>query len=295
MVLERDAYPPGVPCWIDTAQPDPEAAVTFYQGLFGWEFVDRMPADVPGQYFVARLRGRDVAAVASQPEWMPPVPVWSTYIAVDSVDDATAKVEEVGGTTLVEPFDVLDAGRMGTFTDPFGAVFSVWEANRHIGAQLVNEPNTWNWSDLNTRDPEGSKAFYGAVFGWEADTVDLGFGQGTMFRRPGYGHILDLKDPDLRRRQAAAGWPPGFEDTICWIRPMTADQFPDDVPPHWSVTFAVDDTDVIVERATELGGGVEMPAMDLGEVKMAALRDPQGAVFFVSRYQPGKPIPEESP
>ena len=160
MVLERNAYPSGVPCWIDTAQPDPEAAVAFYQGLFGWEFVDRMPADVPGQYFLAQLRGRDVAAVGSVREGMPTTPVWSTYIAVDSADDAAAKVEEAGGTTLMEPFDVLDAGRMATFTDPFGAVFSVWEANQHIGAQLVNEPNTWNWSDLNTRDPEGCKAFY---------------------------------------------------------------------------------------------------------------------------------------
>ena len=287
MVLERNTYPSGVPCWIDTAQPDPESAVAFYRGLFDWEFVDRMPADVAGQYFLAQLRGRDVAAVGSVREGMPTTPVWSTYIAVHSADDAAAKVEEAGGTTLMEPFDVLDAGRMATFADPFGAVFSVWEANQHIGAQLVNEPNTWNWSDLNTRDPEGCKAFYGAVFGWEADTVDFGYGQATMFRRPGYGHILDLKDPDLRRRQAAAGWPTGFEDTIGWIRPMTADQFPEDLPPHWSVTFAVDDTDAMVQRATELGGAVEMPAMDFGEIRIAALRDPQGAGFLVSRYQPG--------
>jgi hypothetical protein len=119
MVLERDAYPSGVPCWIDTAQPDPEAAVAFYRGLFGWEFVDRMPADVPGQYFLAKRRGRDVAAVGSVREGMPTTPVWSTYIAVDSADDAAAKVEEAGGTTLMEPFDFLDAGRMATFTDPF--------------------------------------------------------------------------------------------------------------------------------------------------------------------------------
>jgi predicted enzyme related to lactoylglutathione lyase len=89
MLLERDGYPPGVPCWVDTAQPDPEAAVRFYGGLFGWEFEDRMPADSPGRYFVAQLQGRDVAAVGSQPEDWPPAAVWNTYVWVDSAD-ATA-------------------------------------------------------------------------------------------------------------------------------------------------------------------------------------------------------------
>ena len=65
---ERDGYIPGVPCWIDTSQPDPEAALPFYTGLFGWEFEDVMPPDSPGRYFIARLRGGDVAAVGSQPE-----------------------------------------------------------------------------------------------------------------------------------------------------------------------------------------------------------------------------------
>jgi predicted enzyme related to lactoylglutathione lyase len=89
-VLERSEYPPGVPCWIDTAQPDPEVAARFYGGLFGWEFEDQMPSDAPGNYFMARLHGRDVAAVGSQPDQAPPTPVWNTYIAVDSADDAAA-------------------------------------------------------------------------------------------------------------------------------------------------------------------------------------------------------------
>ena len=57
---ERDGYIPGVPSWVDTSQPDPEAAVGFYSGLFGWEFEDVMPPGSEGKYFIARLRGRDV-------------------------------------------------------------------------------------------------------------------------------------------------------------------------------------------------------------------------------------------
>lgn len=285
-MLERDGYPAGVPCWVDTGQPDPEAAVRFYRGLFGWEFEDRMPADSPGRYFVARLRGRAVAAVGSQPEAAPPTPVWNTYIWVDSADQAAAKVKAAGGNALMEPFDVLDAGRMGVLSDPSGAVFCVWQAKESKGAQLVNEPGTWNFSELNTRDPEGAKAFYGAVFGWEADTLDLGEGDTTMWRLPGYGDFLEKNDPDLRRRLATDGASEGFEDAVAWLLPMTSDQFPDDVPPHWSITFAVDDTDEVVDRAAELGGTVMVPPFDAPFVRMAVLSDPQGAVFTVSKYEP---------
>jgi uncharacterized protein len=286
-LLERDGYPAGVPCWVDTGQPDPEAAVEFYAGLFGWEFEDRMPADSPGRYFVAQLRGRDVAAVGSQPEQAPPTPAWNTYVWVDSADDTTAKVKAAGGNALVEPFDVLEAGRMAVLTDPEGAVFCVWQAKEHKGAQLVNEPGTWNFSELNTRDPEGAKAFYGTVFGWEADTLDFGEGQTTMWRLPGYGDFLERRDPDLRRRMAADGAPEGFEDAVAWLIPMTSDQYPDDVPPHWNVTFAVDDADAVADRAAKLGGQVRVPPFDAPFVRMTVLSDPQGAAFTASKYVPG--------
>jgi uncharacterized protein len=286
-VLERDGYPAGVPCWVDTGQPDPEAAVEFYGGLFGWEFEDRMPADSPGRYFVAQLRGRDVAAVGSQPEQAPPTPGWNTYVWVDSADDTTAKVKAAGGNALMEPFDVLDAGRMAVLTDPEGAVFCVWQAKEHKGAQLVNEPGTWNFSELNTRDPEGAKAFYGTVFGWEAETLDYGDGQTTMWRLPGYGDFLERRDPDLRRRMAADGAPEGFEDAVAWLIPMTSDQYPDDVPPHWNVTFAVDDADAVADRAAKLGGQVRVPPFDAPFVRMTVVSDPQGAAFTASKYVPG--------
>ena len=286
-MLERDGYPAGVPCWVDTGQPDPEAAVEFYGGLFGWEFEDRMPADSPGRYFVAQLRGRDVAAVGSQPEQAPPTPGWNTYVWVDSADDTTAKVKAAGGKALMEPFDVLEAGRMAVLTDPEGAVFSVWQAKEHKGAQLVNEPGTWNFSELNTRDPEGAQAFYGTVFGWEADTLDYGEGQTTMWRLPGYGDFLERRDPDLRRRMAADGAPEGFEDAVAWLIPMTSDQYPDDVPSHWNVTFAVDDADAVADRAAKLGGQVRVPPFDAPFVRMTVLSDPQGAAFTASKYVPG--------
>ena len=262
----------------------------FYGELLGWEFENRLPADAPGRYFIAELRGRAVAAIGSRPDAAPAAAAaaaaWNTYIGVDSADDAAARAIEAGGSALAEPFDVADAGRMAVLADPSGAVFCVWQANRRKGAQLVNEPGTWNWSDLNTRDPEGAKAFYGAMFGWEASRVDLGEGAYTMWRRPGYGDFLEAGEPDLRRRQADQGAPPGFEDAVGWLLPMTSDEFAEDVPPHWSVTFAVDDTDSIADRAAALGGKVTVPPFDAGVVRVAVLSDPQGAAFSVNTFTP---------
>ena len=185
----------------------------------------------------------------------------------------------------MDPFDVLDAGRMAVFADPAGAVFCLWQPNDHRGAQLVNEPNTWNWSDLNTRDPKGAQNFYGAVFGWQADAADLETLGFTFWRLPGYGDFLAMGDPDLRRRQADAGVPPGFADAIAAFVVIAADQAAE-VAPHWSVTFAVDDTDAAAARAVELGGRVVSPPVDTPPVRRAVLADPQGAEFAVNTYTP---------
>ena len=285
-MLERDGYPAGVPCWVDTGQPDPEAAVAFYGDLFGWEFEDRTPAGSQQRYHVAQLRGRDVAAVGSRPDGAPSTPAWNTYIAVESADEGAAKTREAGGSVLMEPFDVSDAGRMGVFADPSGAAFYVWQAKERSGAQLVNEPGTWNFSELNTRDPDGAKAFYGAVFGWEASGLDADGGEFGFWRVPGYGDFLEQRDPDVRRRQADVGAPKGFEDAVAWLVPMTSDQLPDDALPHWSVTFAVADADLIADRAAKLGGKVLVPPLDAPWVRMTVLSDPQGAVFTASKFTP---------
>jgi predicted enzyme related to lactoylglutathione lyase len=280
-MLERDGYMPGVPCWIDTAQPDPEAAAAFYGELFGWEFEDVMPADSPGPYLIGRIRGGDVAAVSSQPEGAPPTPAWNTYIWVESADETASKVREAGGRVVSEPFDVMDAGRMAVVTDPEGAAFCVWQAKEHKGARIVNEHGSLNFNGLNTRDVEGAKAFYGSVFGWEILGLDGGVG---MWRLPGYGSFLEESDPGLRERMAQAGAPEGFEDVVAAINTIGDDK--PDVPPHWDVTFGVDDADAIAETAAKLGGQVVVPPFDAPWVRMTVITDPQGATFIASKFVP---------
>jgi predicted enzyme related to lactoylglutathione lyase len=276
---ERDRYIPGVPCWIDTSQPDPEAAVAFYGDLFDWDLDDVMPAGSPVSYFMARLRGRDVAAVTSVPPGAPPIAVWNTYIWVESADEVAAKVAAAGGTTLMEPGDVQDAGRVGVFADPEGAVFGVFQANRHRGARIVNESGTLNFNGLNTRGVEAAKRFYGSVFGWRTLTLPGGF---EMWTLPGYGDHLEHDRPSLREDMAAVGAPAGFEDVVASINPLSDEQ--GTVPAHWSVTFAVDDADATAQRATELGGKVLVAPFDAPWVRMAVLADPQGATFIASKF-----------
>ena len=278
---ERDGYLPGVPCWIDTSQPDPEAAVDFYRGLFGWDLEDVMPPDSPGKYFIGRIRGLNVAAVGSIPEGAPPQAMWNTYIWVDSADESASKVRDAGGRVVMEPFDVATAGRMAVFTDPEGAAFCVWQAKDDKGARIVNEAGTLVFNGLNTRDVEAAKAFYGAVFGWT--TLQLGPGV-AMWTLPGYGDHLEESNPNLRKQIADAGAQPGFEDVVAAINPIGDDQ--PDTPAHWSVTFAIDDADATADKAAELGGKVLSPPMDAPWVRMTVLADPQGATFIASKYVP---------
>jgi hypothetical protein len=275
----RDGYIAGVPCWVDTSQPDPDAAVDFYRGFFGWEFRDAMPPGSDGKYFIAQLGGGDVAAVGSIPEGAPQMATWNTYIWVDSADDTAATVRDAGGSVVMAPFDVMDAGRMGVFADPEGAVFCVWQAKANRGAQVVNEPGSLNFNGLNTRDVAGAKAFYGSVFGWGTLVLD---GGAEMWTLPGYGDHLELSNPGVRKQTVEMGGPEEFVDVVASINPIPDDQ--PDTPPHWSVTFMVADADAAAAKATELGGAVIVPPMDVPWSRMTIIRDPQGASFIASQF-----------
>jgi hypothetical protein len=254
---ERDAYEHGVPSWADHSSSDPEAAARFYGGLFGWETENVMPPDSGGQYFMARLRGRDVAALSSQ---MSPGPVlWTTYITVDDADATAAKVSDAGGTVFAEPFDVFDSGRMAVLADNSGAPFSIWQAGQHIGAGLVNEPGAMSWNEVMTRDPDGAALFYREVFGWRAASMPFAGEEYTVWHLPGGG------DPD----------------GVAGMLPMVSEQWPADIPPQWRVYFSVEDTDATGSRAEELGGRVAVPSFDSDVGRIAVLYDPLGAPFSV--------------
>jgi predicted enzyme related to lactoylglutathione lyase len=279
----REGFPPGVPCWIDTERADPKAAAAFYGGLFGWRFEERGTTDDGARYLVATLHGSDVAAIAAARPGASPSPMWNTYVGVASADAAVARVRDAGGTVIAEPFELSSAGRMAVCADPSGVTFRVWQPRAIKGAQAVNEPGSWNFSELNTDDPDGARRFYGAVFGWEFDEVDLGPSTGIMVRLPGYADFLEQFDPGIRQRHNDFGAPPGYSECVAWILPLSGEG----ASPNWSVTFAVDDTDAVAARSRALGGTPLVEPQDIGPVRSAVIRDPHGAVFTASSFDPG--------
>jgi predicted enzyme related to lactoylglutathione lyase len=229
-----------------------------------------MPGDPPGQYYVARVRGRDVAGIGSHPGGSAPVPpVWSTYVCVDSAEEAVTMATDAGGSLAEGPFDALPAGRLAVLRDPAGAPVCVWEAGVREGAQLVNEPRAWAMSSLNTTDPEGAKAFYGAVFGWQAEPFGAGGAQITLWRLPGY----------------VGGEPhqPVPRDVVGVMAPTSGNGSAGGVQPHWSVDFWVEDADATADHASRVGGQVIVAPFDIPGFRSAVLADPQGAVFSVSK------------
>ena len=275
-MTESKTYPQGVPSWVDTVAHDLADTQRFYGGLFGWSFADAMPSAAPGNYLIASLDGRDVAAIASPDSDDEPI-TWRTYIAVDDADATAEAVQAGGGTVTAAPVDAGPGGRQAVCVDPRGAEFRLWQARKRLGAQLVNVPGTWNFSDLLTADPHAAIAFYSPLFGWEVD--DVGFA--TMVRRPGYGdHLAATIDPEIRERQSDHMAPPGFEDAVAWMGII-----PEGHPERWQVTFTVTDRDAAAASAESLGGTV-VATEDSEWTKTAAIRDPQGAEFTLSQFTP---------
>ncbi len=285
-MLERDGFIPGVPCWIDSGRQTPHSAVEFYGKLFGWEFTDIAPPEIPGQYLAARLDGKLVAAFGVG-EGNPANPTWKTYIQVDDADASAKAIVEAGGTMIAEPFDAGEAGRMGIFADPAGAVFFIWQPGQLKGAELVNAPGSWNSSDLHTTDVEGAKSFYRAVFGWGTEVLEFAGSRSWFFRLPGYGDFLEQFDPEIRTRQAAHGVPAGFEDAVGWMAELNG-QPGSESSPRFVLTFSVDDSDATARLCDELGGKVLQPPVNIGPVREALLADPEGAVFRIGKYDPSQ-------
>ncbi len=255
--MEYERYDDGVPSWVDLGSPDLAKAKEFYGGLFGWECPEG-PAEAGG-YSVCTLNGKTVAGLGPQmnPDFPP---MWMTYVNVDDADTTAAKASAAGGNVFAGPMDVMDVGRMAVLADPLGAVFGLWQPKSHTGAQLVNEPGTLCWNELITTDLDASKAFYKAVFGWDAED------------------------------QGPPGGPPAYTEWKLAGRSvggmmLKQGDMPADMPPNWGVYFAVGDTDATVEKAQKLGGALFMGPTDIEPGRFAVLGDNQGVVFNVLKLK----------
>ncbi len=246
---EIDGFKDGLPSWADLASPDPDESVSFYGELLGLEATDA--DEEMGGYRMFMQGDKQVAGLMQvQDENQPPS--WTTYINVSDADAAAEKVKEAGGQVHLEPMDVREFGRMAVFADPTGAVFGVWQPGEHKGAGIVSEPGSVAWHQCNTRDTDKALEFYAEVFGWESEKVDTGGADYWQLTKDGasVGGLFRI-----------------------------GDDFPDDVPAHWIVYFAVEDADAATENAREKGAGVRAEPFDNEAGRFAVLQDPHGAAF----------------
>lgn len=255
---EFTSHPAGTPCWVDLSSPDVDASKSFYSGVFGWDADDQFDDDGNRVYVMFSLGGKSVAGLGGQAPGTTGMPaMWNTYVATDDVGATTDKVTAAGGSVLMPAMQVFDAGEMAVFTDPTGAAFSVWRAGRHIGAEVCNEPDTYSWNELMTRDVDAALAFYAAVFGWSFEGQDMGpIGTYHVIAGGEHGGLGGIM-----------GMPPGM---------------PEQVPSHWGVYFTVADADASLAAITAAGGQVVNGPMDIpGVGRTATVHDPNAGSFNV--------------
>jgi predicted enzyme related to lactoylglutathione lyase len=252
------SHRPGTFSWVDLAAHDVEAAERYYTRLFGWTADHMRFGDGPDEvYVMLRRDGHDAAALygmdpTQKSQGVPSA--WLSYVTVESAERTAAKARELGGTVLADAFDVMDMGRMALLGDPGGAMFAAWEPGRHLGAGIRDDPGSLCWNELATRDMARAAEFYSSLFGWSAAP----FEQSPL----PYTMLMNGETP------------------VGGIYSLPAEM--QGVPPHWAPYFAVEDTDQTLRRSDELGGTTVMPPDDIpGIGRLAGLRDPQGATFWV--------------
>ena len=250
MVTRDTRWPAGTPCWVDVSVDDVPKAIAFYRALFGWDI--ELGGPEVGGYSIAHQDGRIVAAISPKMGAPDAPSVWTTYLATDDADATAAKTKGAGGQLLAEPMDVMEEGRLAVAMDPSGAVFGLWQGEHTTGLGVATEPGALTWNEHMSRDFDGSKAFYQAVFGYDyQDMSSDGFKYATL--------MLD--------GQIVGG-----------IGEYPAET-PAEVPAAWATYFAVTDTDAAVAKVTELGGSVVQSPRDSPYGRVAVVADNHGAVF----------------
>lgn len=247
-----DTHTPATPVWIDLMCDDTEQARAFYGQLFGWSFEVGPPES--GPYIICFQDGARVAGIGGKPPGTPMPTAWTMYLGVVDADASVAQIREAGGAVFMGPMDVFEEGRMAIAADPTGGVFGLWQSKRHTGFQRMNDPGTFAYTELYTRDLEKAKTFFTKAFGYTPVNMD------------GMPYVTLHLGAD--QKTVAGG-----------IMQMDDKNFPPGVPPHWNVYFAVASTDDAVAKVTSLGGKVMAPPFDSPYGRIAVVQDPGGGTF----------------
>ncbi len=243
--------------WVDLSTPDAATSAAFYQKVLGWDFAK---STTPmGDYLVCKVGEREVAGMMEQDAATSAgPPVWTTFFFVEAMDATLVKVKAAGGTVLEAPFDIPDGPRICVVADPTGAMLALLSGGeRPQGEYFFSAPGAVCWVELLTNDMAAAEAFYTSVFDWVGSTLEVGRAGYTMFTL-------------------------GGED-VAGMKPLP-DLGPLAIIPRWITYFAVANCAAAEEAATDLGGAVLRPPVEIPEGMYVTLADPHGATFAVMEF-----------
>jgi predicted enzyme related to lactoylglutathione lyase len=235
--------------WHDLMTTDAAKSQAFYTALFDWH-IEAMPM-MGSVYRMIVCGPGPIGGIVE--EKAIPVSHWMPYVAVADVDASAARCRELGGSVCVPPTDIPQVGRFAVCGDPQGAYFTLFNGLPESPGFDPDEfvPGRVCWNELLTTDDAAAQKFYSALFGWTAETKDMG-------------------PMGLYRVQIHAGKQAGG---------MMRHPAPG-APPAWLAYFATTDLAASTSKARKLGAQPivdNMPIEGVGAFSM--LTDPTGATF----------------
>ncbi|PIE11490.1 MAG: glyoxalase/bleomycin resistance/extradiol dioxygenase family protein [Rhodobacterales bacterium] len=114
---------PGHAAWNELMTSDPEAALEFYEGLFGWEEAEALNLGDGGLYQTLTHDGVHMGAIMGLGK--APHPAWMTYFDVENCIFAMERIVAAGGAVRAGPFEAPADLYVAIATDPQGVWFAV--------------------------------------------------------------------------------------------------------------------------------------------------------------------------
>jgi predicted enzyme related to lactoylglutathione lyase len=244
--------------WLELVTLNQQEAKAFYTSVFGWESVDL--SSPSGAYTLLRQGNSDIAGLYEMTEEQREhnlQPHWLTFVSVSDVDEATKWADEGGAVVVNPPTDVGANDRVSIVQDPVGAVIGLRQAGGEGGADVVDAPASFCWSEHVTTRRSEVEEFYSGLLECQIRQADDESSQRSFLRNEGTGLLASTSEPQS-----------------------------EDVAPHWHVYFGVNDIGDTVALVEETRGVVlDDPFYDEGIGHVARIADPQGAVFSILQIE----------
>jgi uncharacterized protein len=248
--------------WRDLMTTDQDAALKFYGDLFGWKLHQKFEMGGDEAYYILENNGERFGGMTKLSPDAGSHPYWVSYIRTPDIDATAARATEIGGSIMFGPEDIPEVGRFAIIADQAGAGFSAMTDTMQAPVPVGDDVPAGgvSWNELLTSDVEGSQKFYADLFGYNAETMDMGGGMNyTVLSVERDGEPVQVAGIFAKPEQMRVS--------------------------AWMIYFKVDDLDASRTKIEELGGTNVGPVIDVPEVgRMSTAMDSTGGYFSIHEY-----------